>query len=49
MEASEDAWDAADVLAKNVGLLETDGETKLTTSVCETADEMLWSILGVCS
>lgn len=30
-----------DVLAKDVGLLETDGETKLATSVCERADETL--------
>ena len=34
-------WGADDVLAKDVGLLETDGETKLATSVCERADETL--------
>ena len=36
-----DAWVAVDVLARDVGLLETDGETKLITSVCEGADEIL--------
>ena len=36
-----DAWHTADVLDKNVGLLETDGETKLATNVCKGADESL--------
>ena len=39
--ANGDTWCAADVLAKDVGLLETDGETKHATSVCGGADESL--------
>ena len=49
MDANGDAWDAAGVLVKNIGLLETDGATKFIASVCETADETLKSIHGVCS
>ena len=30
-----DAWDVADVLAKDVGLFLTDGETKLATIECK--------------
>ena len=37
--ANGDAWHAADVLAKDVSLLENDGEAKIFTSVCEAADE----------
>ena len=32
---------AADFLAKDAGLLETDGDTKLATSVCKEVDESL--------
>ena len=35
--ANGDAWVAADILAKDGGLLETDGETKLVTSMSEGA------------
>ena len=38
--ADGDAWGAADFLAKDFGLLETDGDTKLATSVCKEADEV---------
>ena len=41
VDASRDAFDAADVLAKDVGLLKTDGETIPTKSLCDTADETL--------
>ena len=46
--ANGDAWVAADVLAKDVGLFETDGKTKLIRSVCEGAAEVLLSTLSVC-
>ena len=39
--ADGDAWGDADVLATDVGLLETDGETKIATSLCEGAGESL--------
>ena len=39
--ANRDVWGDADVLATDVGLLETDGETKIATSLCEGAAESL--------
>ena len=37
--ADGDAWGAADFFAKDVGPLETDGDTKLATGVCKEVDE----------
>ena len=36
-----DAWDATEVLAHDAGLLKTDSKTKLSTCMCEAADELL--------